>query len=92
MHSLDDNTNHDTTVLMNPADKYGITPLHWAALKGDLGMVKAILEKVTEKSPADNNDKTLLHCAAEEGHHEVVKVILEKFSDKSPADDNCANP
>jgi ankyrin repeat protein len=40
---------------MNPVDKYAITPLHWAALRGDLGMVKAILEKVSDKSPADDN-------------------------------------
>ena len=47
----------------NPRDKFGKTPLHWAAMRGHFEMCKLILENVNDKSPADNYGKTPWHMA-----------------------------
>jgi ankyrin repeat protein len=76
----------------NPADKAGETPLHLAALYGQLETVKLLLEHAKDKNPADNEDTTPLHWAAESGHLEIVKLLLEHAKDKNPADNEDMTP
>ena len=56
------------------------TALHWAAMFGQLEVVKYLLEKVgAEVNVKDNQwGWTALHRAASGGHLEVLKYLLEK--------------
>jgi ankyrin repeat protein len=76
----------------NPADKDGITPLHWAARLGYLETVKLLLEYAKDKNPADKDGQTPLHLAAERGHLEIVKLLLEHAKDKNPVDKYSRTP
>ena len=76
----------------NPADKWGGTPLHTAALYGHLEVVRLILDSVEDKNPVDNRGLTPLHHAAREGYLEVVHLLLDSVVDKSPADNAGQTP
>jgi ankyrin repeat protein len=52
----------------NPADSYGNTPLHMAAMWGHLEIVKLLLEHVKDKNPVNNRQKTPIQIAEEYGH------------------------
>ena len=45
-------------------DDYGLTPLHRAVVKGDIELVKSLLEKGAEVDSTDNAGRTPLHYAA----------------------------
>ena len=67
--------------------EFGLTPLHIAALKGNLDLFKLIFVNAIEKNPADERDKlTPLHMAAQNGHFEICKHIIENVKDKNPPD------
>ena len=77
--------NPGNTSLLN---KWGRTPLHWAALKGHFGICEFIIENTNNKNPAASikSDRyTPLHWAAQNGHLEVCKLIMENLTtDKNP--------
>ena len=62
-----------------PGDMYGLTPLHFAAMRGQLEMCKLILEMVDNKNPrtphAIYGKWTPLDWAEESGHFEVCRLI-----------------
>ena len=47
---------------------FGMTPLHWAAVKGHLPGVQYLCEKVIDKETANASDWTPLHHASICGH------------------------
>ena len=56
------------------SDRYGQTPLFYAAQNGHMAVVKLLLEK-----GADVNDRSMpLHTASSNGHVKVVSLLLEK--------------
>jgi len=57
----------------------GRTPLWWAALRGDAGVVKLLLER-NDVRPAtpDNANQTPPLLALSGGHHEVVRILQHK--------------
>ncbi|WCR53196.1 MAG: Actin-binding protein [Wolbachia endosymbiont of Ctenocephalides orientis wCori] len=59
--SKDDNAHHSK-------DKYGRTPLHLAALRGHLDVVKSLIEKGADAKAEDKHGHTPIHLAAENGH------------------------
>ena len=64
----------------NPDTEYEYTPLHYAASRGILSLVKELV--VCEKVPADiqttNKQNTPLHLAASRGHLDVVQFLVEQ--------------
>lgn len=57
------------------ADDFGLLPIHWAAQKGNLNIVKALInpEHINAKA---NNSKTLLGFARESKDTELVNYLL----------------
>ena len=62
--------------------KKGITPLEWAARRGNAEAVKVLLDNKANVNASRTNDgATALHIAAHEGHVEVLKMLLENKAD-----------
>jgi ankyrin repeat protein len=67
----------------------GKTPLHIAALKGDLPLIKFLLtHPKIDINSLDDNQLTPIYCAAEKGHKEIVSILLEKKADFTIPDGN----
>ena len=59
-------------------DKYGQTPLSWAAEKGHEVVVKLLLDKNADVESKDKYGRTPLSWAAKNGHEAVVKLLLRQ--------------
>jgi hypothetical protein len=59
-------------------DKYGRTPLSWAARSGHEAVVKLLLEKGAELESKDEYGQTPLSWAAKSGHETVVKLLQQQ--------------
>ena len=70
---------------MNPTDRRNNTPLHWAAVKGQLEVCKFIIANVDNKNPSNNYGRTPLHGAANSGHVKVCQLLMENVEDKNPS-------
>ena len=68
----------ETADEVNPWDGYSDTPLHHAAERGCLPIVKLITQskKYTYKNPGNREEVTPLHFAAKRGDYKIVKLIL----------------
>jgi len=55
----------------------GNSLLHWAARRGDLALVRAILEEGGEIDRVDGNGATPADLAAAEGHEEVAELLRQ---------------
>ena len=62
------------------------TPLHIAAVRGNLDLYKLIMDNVDNVNPETNNGKTPLHMAVTNGHMELSKMIMERIENKNPSD------
>jgi hypothetical protein len=71
---------------VNAKNNYGTTPLHAAAEKGHIEVVKLLIENGAYVNAKDKYGWTPLHEAANNGHIEVVKVLLEHGADPDIAD------
>ncbi|KAL0018494.1 hypothetical protein WJX79_003679 [Trebouxia sp. C0005] len=76
----------------------GLTALHWAASKGQLGMLAALLKRGCQVNAPTNDGWTALHEAAANGHALIVDKLLAsaaqvdlKTSNGSTALHNAAN-
>lgn len=62
---------------MNIQNARGQTPLHIAAQKGDISIVRLLLDsKTVNVNAQDSSGATPLHLASENGHIEVVKLLV----------------
>jgi arylsulfatase A-like enzyme/ankyrin repeat protein len=61
-------------------DKDGLTPLHYAAKRGDVDMTALLLRRQTPDA-IDDDKATALHYAAENGHDKVVALLLNAGAD-----------
>ncbi|RYC65780.1 hypothetical protein CHU98_g423 [Xylaria longipes] len=60
-------------------DKYGLTPLSWAAEMGHEGVVRLLLDEGADLESKDKEyGQTPLSWAAENGYEGVVRLLLEK--------------
>ena len=57
-------------------DKYGMTPMHYACLRGNVEGVKILLEFGADPWQIDEQSQNCLHIAAYYGHKEIVELIL----------------
>jgi len=57
-------------------DEVGRTALAWAADKGSLACVEALIDAGANVNAADKAGKTALHCAASTGQHNVVDALV----------------
>ncbi|XXH05143.1 hypothetical protein Hte_011568 [Hypoxylon texense] len=62
---------------VNKPDKYGLTALHGACLRGELDIVRCLLEKKPLLYLRDNSFGTPLHCAILRGSLDVAMALLE---------------
>jgi ankyrin repeat protein len=66
------------------------TPLHWAAMKGDLPMVKILAEIEPDINIGGDNKQRPLHCVAMAGespdHLEVVDFLIERGAEVDEED------
>ena len=70
----------------NQASKFkqnevGDTPLHEAAIRGDLRRVRSLIAQGHEINPRDNAGWIPLHEACNHGHFEVAEVLIEHGAD-----------
>ncbi len=67
---------------INVSDAGANTPLHWAAMNGDLEMVRLLVEKSADiNARASGCWGTALSMASGNGHLEVVKYLVDKKAD-----------
>jgi len=63
--------------LVNAQNQSGLTPLHLAAIKGQVAIAEFLLQKGADPNLAEANGDTPLHFAASYGYVEIVRSLLE---------------
>ena len=63
----------------------GMTPLHWAAVKGHKDVVLLLLDRGADLNIACEAGATPLYDAAHEGHIDVVRLFLDRGADPNLA-------
>ncbi|MFE6648132.1 ankyrin repeat domain-containing protein [Nocardioides sp. NPDC057772] len=58
-------------------DPQGRTPLHQAAVEGNVSLVRSLIEAGADVGAADKMGATALHFACQQDHLEVATVLLE---------------
>jgi ankyrin repeat protein len=66
---------------INGRDHIKQTPLHIAALKGNIGIIKILLDKGADIKAKDKYGDTPLHIAVKKGYKDAVKVLLKGGAD-----------
>ena len=76
---------------VNQQDEQGWTPLNWAAGKGDLGIVKLMLDRGADVFKVGRDQRTPYKIALAAGHPEVVRSLKQaegaadgKHAEESP--------
>ncbi|MEC8882436.1 MAG: ankyrin repeat domain-containing protein [Pseudomonadota bacterium] len=67
-------------------DESGKTPLMYAILFGDIGLIKSMLDRKPDLSAVDESGKNALMYAAAQGNTEVVNILLESGVDINAVD------
>jgi hypothetical protein len=62
---------------VNQQDEQGWTPLNWAAGKGDLGIVKLLLDRGADVFKVGRDQRTPHKIALAAGHSEVVRLLKQ---------------
>lgn len=62
-------------------NEVGDTPLHEAAIKGDLKRVKSLISQGHEVNPRDNAGWIPLHESCNHGHYAIAEYLIEQGAD-----------
>ena len=76
----------------NRLNKYELSPLHEAALRGHNNVVKVLIEKGANPNKADQWGMTPLWKAVVCNHANVVKLLLEKGANPNDANEDGLTP
>jgi len=68
----------DTGAEINVQNKMLMTPLHMAAVKGDLRIVELLVEKGAEVEVLTHDQQTPLHKACLYNNVECIKFLLDR--------------
>ena len=71
---------------INPKNKFGFTPLHFAEKNGQLPIVEMFMHNIDALRVTNPNMFTPMHFAAKNGYFEVSKMLLKKMTIKNPKD------
>ena len=74
------------------ADTDGLKPLHWAADRGHVDIVRLLLARGAAVDVLDPDGQTPLHYAASCGHLEAAQALLEAGADPAAQDGDGATP
>lgn len=80
------------SVELDLKDRYGRTPLSWAALSGHKVIVQLLLEKGAKLESEDENGKTPLLWAVSNKRKVIVQLLLEKGARLDSEDKNGRTP
>ena len=74
---------HVTKCDINARDADGASPAHYSALKGHIGLTRALLDddNINVDLHRDNDGATLLHYAALGGHLDLCKMLCDERGD-----------
>ena len=64
--------------------KLDLTPLHIAALTGQIEKFSDIFNEVEEKNPGDFRQTTVFHITAAKGYYGLCEMIISEMIDKNP--------
>lgn len=88
LKAIDNNNEDDVQTLLRenkdlldwPDEMEGnkTTPLFLAATKGNIGMIKILVEEGVSLNKKGPNGRTALHVATQNGYTEIVKYLIEK--------------
>jgi acyl-CoA-binding protein len=67
--------------IINVKDKEGMSPLHWAADRGHIEVVRFLLSHGADIDAQDNCGNTPLHIAAMSDQKEIVRLLLDARAD-----------
>ncbi|XP_054708114.1 transient receptor potential cation channel subfamily A member 1 homolog [Uloborus diversus] len=78
---------------VNCQDNYDMTPLHYAALRGNAIATSQLLKanKINTEVP-DKQEMTPLHCAANYNNPEIVELLLNAKANPEACDENLSTP
>jgi ankyrin repeat protein len=71
---------------VNGKDAMGRTALFWAALRGDITIVKKLLLKGADPDISDNRGSTPLHCAVTESPGQIIETLICAGADVNMTD------
>ena len=77
---------------IQPLDHHEATALHYAASKGNVELVKALLKRGAAIDAQDENNRTPLHDAVMVGAADCVRYLLFQGANKDARDSNMARP
>jgi ankyrin repeat protein len=71
----------DRPLLINDKDRYGRTPLDWAARFGQVEILDHLLKAKADRNAGDESENTPLHLAALHEHYKAVEMLLKGKAD-----------
>ena len=71
-------------IIENTENGLGLTPLHYAASRGNLLLCQFIIRNISDKNPTNLRGLTPFHIAALNGHLSVCELLINNITDKNP--------
>ncbi len=83
----------DNGALVNATDKYGLTALHHASIRGNVTAVRKLLAADgISREPRDVQQSTPLHIASTYDHVDVAAILLREGADPRAVDEDRRTP